>query len=61
MASDSPRFREQQYIFESVIHPSSIIASEVHIEDGIQIMAGAVIFAESKLPNFVAGRQPCSH
>jgi sugar O-acyltransferase (sialic acid O-acetyltransferase NeuD family) len=37
------RFREKQYIFESVIHPSSIIASEVHIEDGVQIMAGAVV------------------
>ena len=37
------RFREQQYIFEPVIHTSSIIASDVHMEDGVQIMAGAVV------------------
>jgi hypothetical protein len=40
---------------------ASIIASKLHIEDGVQIMAGAVTFAESELPNFVAGRQPCFH
>jgi sugar O-acyltransferase (sialic acid O-acetyltransferase NeuD family) len=37
------KFRERQYIFETVIHPSAIIASEVHMEDGVQIMAGAVV------------------
>jgi UDP-perosamine 4-acetyltransferase len=37
------KFRERQYIFETVIHPSAIIAPEVHIEDGVQVMAGAVV------------------
>jgi sugar O-acyltransferase (sialic acid O-acetyltransferase NeuD family) len=43
------RFREKQYIFETVIHPSAIIAPEVHIEDGIQVMAGAVVQPGSHL------------
>ena len=37
------KFREQQYVFESVIHPSAVVAPEVEIEDGVQIMAGVVI------------------
>lgn len=37
------RFQERQYIFETVIHPSAIIAPEVHIENGVQVMAGAVV------------------
>ena len=36
-------FRKKQYIFENVIHPSAIIAPDVHIEDGVQVMAGAVV------------------
>jgi sugar O-acyltransferase (sialic acid O-acetyltransferase NeuD family) len=37
------KFRDMQYVFETVIHPSAIIAPEVHIEDGVEIMAGAII------------------
>jgi sugar O-acyltransferase (sialic acid O-acetyltransferase NeuD family) len=37
------KFRDKSYIFESVIHPSAIIAPEVQIADGVQIMAGAVV------------------
>jgi sugar O-acyltransferase (sialic acid O-acetyltransferase NeuD family) len=37
------RFCEKQYVFDSVIHPSAIIAPEVHIENGVQVMAGAVV------------------
>ena len=37
------KFRKRQYIFDTVIHPSATIASEVHIEDGAQVMAGAVV------------------
>jgi sugar O-acyltransferase (sialic acid O-acetyltransferase NeuD family) len=37
------KFRGQQYIFETVIHPSAIIAAEVHIKDGVQVMAGVVV------------------
>jgi UDP-perosamine 4-acetyltransferase len=37
------KFQKRQYVFETVIHPSAIIAPEVHIEDGVQIMAGTVV------------------
>lgn len=54
------RFRERQYIFESVIHTSSIIASEVHIEDGVQIMAGAVVQPGSWLgENVIINTRAC--
>jgi UDP-perosamine 4-acetyltransferase len=43
------KFRERQYIFDTVIHPSAIIAPEVHIEDGVQVMAGAVVQPGSRL------------
>jgi sugar O-acyltransferase (sialic acid O-acetyltransferase NeuD family) len=43
------RFREKQYNFETVIHPSAIIAPEVHIEDGVQVMAGVVVQPGSRL------------
>ena len=43
------KFREKQYIFDTVIHPSAIVAPEVHIEDGVQIMAGAVVQPGSRL------------
>lgn len=37
------KFREKQYTFETVIHPSTVIAPDVQIGDGAQIMAGVVI------------------
>ncbi len=37
------RFSRQGYKFASVIHPSAIIASDVEIGEGVQIMAGVVI------------------
>jgi sugar O-acyltransferase (sialic acid O-acetyltransferase NeuD family) len=37
------KFREKQYIFETVIHPSAIIAPEVHTDDGVEVMAGVVV------------------
>lgn len=37
------KFRDRQYIFETVIHPSAIIAAEVHIEDAVEVMAGAIV------------------
>jgi sugar O-acyltransferase (sialic acid O-acetyltransferase NeuD family) len=43
------KFRKKQYIFETVIHPSATIAPEVHIEDGVQIMAGVVVQPGSRL------------
>lgn len=43
------KFLERGYIFDSVIHPSAIIAPEVDMEDGVQVMAGAVVQAGSRL------------
>jgi sugar O-acyltransferase (sialic acid O-acetyltransferase NeuD family) len=43
------KFRERQYIFETIIHPSAIIAPEVHIGNGVQVMAGAVVQPGSHL------------
>lgn len=37
------KFKKLGYTFESIIHPSAIIASNVVLEEGIQIMAGTVI------------------
>ncbi|MGA7138866.1 MAG: acetyltransferase [Terriglobales bacterium] len=37
------RFTHEGYYFATVIHPSAIVAPEVHIEDGVQIMAGAIL------------------
>jgi sugar O-acyltransferase (sialic acid O-acetyltransferase NeuD family) len=37
------RFREKQYKFETVIHPSAVIAPDVEIDHGTQIMAGVVV------------------
>ena len=43
------KFRAKQYVFETVIHPSAVIAPEVHTEDGVQVMAGVVVQAGSRL------------
>ena len=43
------KFRERRYIFDSVIHPSAVIASEVNVEDGVQVMAGVVVQPGSRL------------
>src|SRR5271154_6129860 len=34
------RFVRKQYCFATVIHPSAVVAAEVQIEDGVQVMAG---------------------
>ncbi|MFC4768239.1 acetyltransferase [Effusibacillus consociatus] len=37
------QFKDRGYSFASVIHPSAVIARDVVLSEGIQIMAGAVI------------------
>jgi sugar O-acyltransferase (sialic acid O-acetyltransferase NeuD family) len=37
------RFRTMEYIFRAVIHPSAVIAPDVHMDQGVQIMAGAIV------------------
>lgn len=43
------RFSRDGYSFANVIHPSANIALEAQIEDGVQIMAGAVIQPGSQI------------
>ena len=43
------RFKSQGYVFQSVIHPSAIIARDVELGEGTQVMAGAVIQAGSRI------------
>ena len=42
------RMRQQGYTFASVIHPNTIIAADVDLAEGVQIMAGVVIQAGTK-------------
>lgn len=42
-------FSLQGYIFVTVVHPSAVVASDVHLDEGVQIMAGAVIQPGSRL------------
>jgi sugar O-acyltransferase (sialic acid O-acetyltransferase NeuD family) len=37
------KFKEYGYVFRSVIHPAAIVASDVQLSEGVQIMAGAVV------------------
>lgn len=36
-------FKNKGYIYKSVIHPLAIIAQSVHLGEGVQIMAGAIV------------------
>ncbi|MBW7452503.1 acetyltransferase [Paenibacillus sepulcri] len=37
------RFKDRDYSFLSLIHPSSVIASNVQLGEGVQVMAGSII------------------
>lgn len=37
------KFKNDGYTFASIIHPSAIMAENVHINEGAQIMAGAIV------------------
>ena len=37
------RFRDLDYTFATVIHPSAIISNDIILKDGVQIMAGCII------------------
>lgn len=43
------RFRGRGYNFAAVLHPSAIVASDVDLGEGAQIMAGAVIQPGSRI------------
>lgn len=37
------KFKNLGYFFASVIHPSAVVAADVVLEEGVQIMAGAIV------------------
>jgi sugar O-acyltransferase (sialic acid O-acetyltransferase NeuD family) len=37
------KFKEWGYLFATVIHPSAVVADDLHIGEGAQIMAGAIV------------------
>lgn len=37
------RFVQKGYSFTTVVHPSAVVAPDVKLEDGVQVMAGAVV------------------
>ncbi len=43
------KFRERQYTFETVVHPSAILAPDLQIAEGVQVMAGGVVQPGSRL------------
>ena len=36
-------FSQRNYVFKTIIHPKSIIADDLIVEEGVQIMAGCII------------------
>lgn len=36
-------FREKNYVFKSIIHKSAIIADDVVLSEGVQVLAGAIL------------------
>ena len=42
-------FRRRGYEFASIVHPSAVIAGDVEMADGVQIMAGVVVQSGSRL------------
>ncbi len=45
------RFKEKGYMYTNVIHPSAVIATNVSLQEGVQIMAGVVIEVDSVIGN----------
>ena len=43
------RMRDDGYTFTTIIHPSAIIGTNVELEEGVQIMAGAVVQPGTKI------------
>lgn len=37
------KFKDKGYSFDTVVHPSAVVASDVELGEGAQVMAGAVI------------------
>jgi len=37
------KIRKQTYRFTSIVHPNTVIASDISLDEGVQIMAGVII------------------
>jgi UDP-perosamine 4-acetyltransferase len=49
--SVAERFREKGFSFSTIIHPGAIVARDVSLAEGVQVMAGAVL-----QPGVIVGR-----
>lgn len=43
------RFKSMSYYFATIVHPSAVVASNVVLGEGAQVMAGAVIQPDSRI------------
>jgi len=43
------KMRKQGYKFATILHPDAVIASDVNLEEGVQVMAGAIIQPGTKI------------
>ena len=43
------RFKAAGFVFQTVVHPSAVVARNVHLGEGSQIMAGALIQSEAEI------------
>ena len=43
------KIRKQGYKFSTIIHPNSLISSDVYLDEGVQIMAGVIIQPGAKI------------
>lgn len=43
------RFAKEGYVFDQVLHPAAVIASDVQLDKGVQIMAGTVLQSGSRI------------
>ena len=43
------KFRDKGYCFVTIVHPSAIIAENVVLEEGVQVMSGSVIQTDVKI------------
>jgi len=43
------KFKGDGYSFMNVVHPSALIMDDVHLDEGVQIMAGAIVQTGSRI------------
>lgn len=43
------RFKQHDYVFQSIVHPAAVVAGDVELGEGVNVMAGAVIQPGSRI------------